>query len=93
MTIEGGDPVGLFGYAIPGLPYELGGHTGRFGFGITTSFGDVSDLYAEELNEAGDAVPRWRLSPPRRCPSQPEAAPPPGERVRTRLLEVSGAPW
>ncbi|GMV42185.1 MAG: hypothetical protein AMXMBFR64_39010 [Myxococcales bacterium] len=52
----GDDPVGLFGYAVPGLPYVLGGHTGAMAFGITTSFGDVTDLYAEELNEAGDAV-------------------------------------
>ena len=56
MTVDGEDPVGLFGYSIPGLPYVLGGHTGAFGFGITTAFGDVTDLYAEELNEAGDAV-------------------------------------
>lgn len=56
MTIEGGDPVGLFGYALPGLPYVLGGHTGHMGFGITTSFADTTDLYAETLNPAGDAV-------------------------------------
>ena len=56
MQIDGDDPIGLFGYAIPGLPYVLGGHTGAMAFGITTSFGDVTDLYAEELNEAGDSV-------------------------------------
>lgn len=56
MTVDGEDPVGLFGYAIPGLTYVLGGHTGTFGFGITTAFGDVTDLYAEELNDAKDAV-------------------------------------
>ena len=56
MTIDGGDPVGLFGYALPGLPYVLGGHTGAMAFGITTAFGDTTDLYAETLNPAGDAV-------------------------------------
>jgi len=56
MSLQGGDPIGLFGYALPGLPYVLGGHTGAIGFGITTSFGDTTDLYAETLNPAGDAV-------------------------------------
>lgn len=56
MTVDGGDPVGLFGYALPGLPYVLGGHTGAMAFGITTGFGDTTDLYAETLNPAGDAV-------------------------------------
>ncbi len=56
MTLENGDPIGLFGYALPGLPYVLGGHSGSMGFGITTGFGDTTDLYAETLNPAGDAV-------------------------------------
>ncbi len=56
MTIEGVDPIGLFGYALPGLPYVLGGHTGTMGFGITTGFGDTTDLYAEKRNPEGDAV-------------------------------------
>lgn len=56
MTVQGGDPIGLFGYALPGLPYVLGGHTGTMGFGITTGFGDTTDLYAETLNPTGDAV-------------------------------------
>lgn len=56
MVIDGGDPMGFFGYALPGLPYNLGGHSGAVAFGITTSFGDVTDLYAEELDDAGDAV-------------------------------------
>lgn len=56
LRVDGDDPIGLFGYAIPGLPYVLGGHTGAMAFGITTSFGDVTDLYAEELDEAGTSV-------------------------------------
>jgi penicillin G amidase len=56
MVVEGGDPMGLFGYTIPGLPYVLGGHTGAVAFGITAAFADVTDLYAETLNGSRDAV-------------------------------------
>ncbi|NUN15888.1 MAG: penicillin acylase family protein [Myxococcales bacterium] len=56
MVVDDSDPVGLFGYTVPGLPYVLGGHTGKIAFGITAAFADVTDLYAEVKNDTGDAV-------------------------------------
>lgn len=56
MVVDGQDPIGLFGYTVPGLPYVLGGHSGKIAFGITAAFADVTDLYAETVNDTQDAV-------------------------------------
>lgn len=52
-----GEKLGsAMGIQIPGLPGILIGHNQNVAWGLTTVGWDVSDVYVETLNEAGDAV-------------------------------------
>lgn len=45
----------MFGATIPGVPLQIVGHNGHVAWGITTTEGDTSDLFVEQVSAAGDS--------------------------------------
>lgn len=45
----------MFGATIPGVPLQIVGHNGHVAWGLTTTEGDTSDLFVEQITDAGDS--------------------------------------
>jgi penicillin amidase len=53
---------GIIGGTIPGIPTVIAGRSPHIGWGISASYADDQDLYAEEINQNDDEkvqVSRW----------------------------------
>ncbi len=46
--------LSVTGATLPGMPFHLMGHNGTIAWGLTTTYGDLADLFVERLTE-GDA--------------------------------------
>src|SRR5690606_15537008 len=71
--------LSVTGATVPGAPFTLLGHNGRVAWGLTTTGGDVQDLFVERLDPSS---PDSYLTPGGSAPFT----------VREEVIEVRGRP-